>query len=62
MSQTWLASHARRSVFGPATLALVILAALFVFLPQTMAYLFGALCIWLAASFGREALRRRADR
>lgn len=57
-----MASHARRSVFGPATLALVILAALFVFLPQTMAYLFGALCIWLAVSFGREALRRRADR
>ncbi len=56
-----MASHARRSVFVPAMFALVVLAALFLFLPRLTAYAFGVLCVWLAVSAGLAAFRRRAD-
>ena len=57
-----LAGNARRSVFGPAAIILVVLGALFLILPRATAYAFAALCVWLAAAAGREAFRRRADR
>ncbi|HEU4700364.1 MAG TPA: phospholipase D-like domain-containing protein [Gemmatimonadales bacterium] len=57
-----LASNARRSVFGPLTIGLVALSFLFLVLPRPTAYVFGALCVWLALGAGREAFRRRADR
>lgn len=57
-----VASGARRSLFGPMSAALVLLAALFLALPRATAYVFGALCVWLALGAAREAFRRRADR
>ena len=57
-----LAGNARRSVFGPTALVLTLLGASFLLLPRVMAYVFAALCVWLAAAAGREAFRRRADR
>jgi cardiolipin synthase len=50
---------ARRSIYGPAALALVILAGFFILLPKIAAYIFGGLCVWLAVAATREALRRR---
>jgi cardiolipin synthase A/B len=50
---------ARRSVFGPAALVLVVLAGLFLIMPRVMSYAFGVLCVWLAIAATREALRRR---
>ena len=35
---------------------------LFFVLPRVTAYVFGAICAWLALGAGREAFRRRADR
>lgn len=57
-----MASHARRSVFVPAMIALAVLAVLFLLLPRIMAYVFGAICVWLAIGAGQAAFRRRADR
>jgi cardiolipin synthase len=57
-----LIANARRSVFLPLTLLLVVLGVFFFVLPKTAAYTFGALCAWLAISAWREAFRRRADR
>jgi cardiolipin synthase len=57
-----LVTNARRSVFLPLTGALLLLGVLFFLLPRPTAYVFGALCAWLAAGAGREAFRRRADR
>lgn len=57
-----LASNARRSVFLPLTGIFVALGLLFFVLPRQTAYVFGAICAWLAVSAGREAFRRRADR
>ncbi len=51
---------ARRSIYGPVALALVVLAGFFILLPKTAAYAFGALCVWLAVAATREALRRRS--
>ena len=39
-----------------------LLGAFFFVLPRATAYVFGALCAWLALSAWREAFRRRADR
>jgi cardiolipin synthase A/B len=50
---------ARRSIYGPAALLLVILAGFFLLLPNLASYIFGALCVWLAIAATREALRRR---
>jgi len=50
---------ARRSLFGPAALVLIALGGLFLVLPRVMAYVFGAICVWLAVAATREALRRR---
>lgn len=50
---------ARRSIYGPAALALVILASFFILLPRVASYIFGGLCVWLAVAATREALRRR---
>jgi hypothetical protein len=55
-------ANARRSVFLPLTLLLIVLGFFFFVLPTTAAYTFGALCAWLAISAWREAFRRRADR
>jgi cardiolipin synthase A/B len=57
-----LVSNARRSVFIPLAGLFVVLGLLFFALPRQTAYVFGAICAWLAISAGREAFRRRADR
>jgi cardiolipin synthase len=54
--------NARRSVYGPLSILLVILAALFIALPRPTAYVVGALCGWFALGAAREAFHRRADR
>jgi cardiolipin synthase len=54
--------NARRSVYGPLSGLLVILAALFIALPRPTAYVVGALCAWFAIGAAREAFHRRADR
>lgn len=54
-----LGANARRSVFGPLSALLIMLAVLFILLPRPMAYAFGALCVWFAIGAGREAFRRR---
>jgi len=56
-----LISGARRSIYGPISLALVVLGLLFIGLPSTMAYGFGAVCVWLAVSAGLEAFARRRE-
>jgi len=57
-----LMSNARRSIFLPLSAILISLDGLFFALPKFTAYVFGALCGWLALSAWREAFRRRADR
>jgi hypothetical protein len=57
-----IASHARRSVFGPISAMFLALGLLFVALPRVSAYVVAALCAWFALGAGREAFRRRADR
>jgi cardiolipin synthase len=57
-----IASHARRSVFGPISAIFIALGLLFVALPRESAYVVAALCAWFALGAGREAFRRRADR
>jgi cardiolipin synthase len=57
-----LMSNARRSIFLPLSAILISLGGLFFALPKFTAYVFGALCGWLALSAWREAFRRRADR
>jgi cardiolipin synthase len=57
-----LASHARRSVFGPISAIFIVLGVLFVAVPRESAYVVAALCAWVALGAGREAFRRRADR
>jgi hypothetical protein len=52
-------SAARRSVYGPLSLILVTLGTLFLLLPRTTAYLFGAVCVWFALAAGVEAFHRR---
>jgi hypothetical protein len=50
---------ARRSIYGPVALVLVVLAGFFILLPKLASYIFGGLCVWLAVAATREALRRR---
>jgi cardiolipin synthase A/B len=57
-----VASHARRSVFGPISAIFLVLGLLFVAMPRESAYILAALCAWFALGAGREAFRRRADR
>lgn len=57
-----VAGHARRSVFGPTALVLMVLGGFFLILPRVTATVFAVLCVWLAAAATREAFRRRADR
>jgi cardiolipin synthase len=57
-----LASNARRSVFGPLSVLLLIFAALFLLLPRATAFGFGIICAWLALGAAREAFRRRAEK
>lgn len=57
-----IASHARRSVFGPISALFIALGLLFVAVPRESAYVVAALCAWFALGAGREAFRRRADR
>ena len=57
-----VASHARRSVFGPISALFIALGLLFVAVPRESAYVVAALCAWFALGAGREAFRRRADR
>jgi cardiolipin synthase A/B len=57
-----IASNARRSFFLPLSAIFVALGVLFFVLPRETAYVFGAICAWLAISAAREAFRRRADR
>jgi cardiolipin synthase len=56
-----VASGAIRSVYGPLSLLLVGIGALFLLLPRVMAIIFGALCAWLAAAAGLEARRRHRE-
>jgi cardiolipin synthase A/B len=57
-----VASHARRSVFGPISAIFIALGLLLVAVPRESAYILAAICAWLALGAGREAFRRRADR
>jgi cardiolipin synthase len=57
-----IASHARRSVFGPISALFLVLGLLFVALPRESAYVVAALCAWFALGAAREAFRRRTDR
>ncbi len=57
-----VASHARRSVFGPISAIFIALGLLLVAVPRQSAYILAALCAWFALGAGREAFRRRADR
>lgn len=57
-----VASHARRSVFGPISAIFIALGLLLVAVPRVSAYVLAALCAWFALGAGREAFRRRADR
>ncbi len=57
-----LASHARRSVFGPISVIFITLGVVLVAVPLESAYILAALCAWIALGAGREAFRRRADR
>jgi len=57
-----VASHARRSVFGPISAIFIALCVLLVAVPRVSAYILAVLCAWLALGAGREAFRRRADR
>lgn len=50
-----------RSVFGPMSVALVVIGAISVGLPTVMGYVFGAVCLWLALATGIQAWRRRSD-
>ena len=50
---------ARRSIYGPVALVLVVLAGFFILLPKLASYIVGGLCVWLAVAATREALRRR---
>lgn len=54
-----LISAARRSVYAPISAALIVLGGLFLLLPRTTAYVFGAVCVWLAMAAGIEAFQRR---
>jgi cardiolipin synthase len=54
-----LISAARRSVYGPLSLILVVLGTLFLVLPRTTAYAFGVVCVWFALAAGVEAFQRR---
>jgi len=54
-----LISGARRSIYGPASVFLIVLGLLFLILPAAMAYAFGAVCVWLAVSAGLETFARR---
>jgi cardiolipin synthase A/B len=54
-----LISGARRSVYVPASVALVVLGLLFLILPGAMGYVFGAVCVWLAGAAALEAFARR---
>lgn len=56
-----LISGAWRSIFGPLSLGLVVLAFLFIGLPRAMAYVFGGICVWLSLAAGLSAWRRRVD-
>jgi len=57
-----VASHARRSVFGPISAIFIALGLLLVAVPRESAYILAAVCAWVALGAGREAFRRRADR
>jgi cardiolipin synthase len=54
-----VAAGARRSIFGPISLGLVLAGAVFLILPHVSAYLFGVVLLWLAIGAGYEAFRRR---
>ena len=54
-----LISGARRSVYAPASVALIVLGLLFLILPGAMGYVFGAVCVWLAGAAALEAFARR---
>jgi cardiolipin synthase len=57
-----VASHARRSVFGPISAIFIVLCLLLLAVPRASAYILAVLCAWFALGAGREAFRRRADR
>ena len=57
-----VASHARRSVFGPISAIFIVLCIMLVALPRASAYILAVLCAWFALGAGREAFRRRTDR
>ncbi|HEX5386657.1 MAG TPA: phospholipase D-like domain-containing protein [Gemmatimonadales bacterium] len=57
-----LISAARRSIYVPVSIVLIILGLLFLVLPRPMAYGFGLVCVWFALAAAAEAFRRRVDR
>ena len=54
-----LAGAARRSVYGPLALLLIVLGLLFLSLPRLTGAVVAALCAWFAVAAGLEALGRR---
>ncbi len=54
-----LASGALRSLFGPTSVVLVVLAALFLLFPRILGYIFGVLCLAFAVAAGLQAWWRR---
>ena len=56
-----LVAGARLAIFGPLSVALALVAVLFLLVPRTMAILFAILSLWLAAVSGAEAIRRHRD-
>ncbi len=55
-----LMNAAFRSLFGPASVVLVILAALFLIFPRPMGIIFGLFCLWVAIAAGIQAWWERA--
>ncbi|MEP6574247.1 MAG: phospholipase D-like domain-containing protein [Gemmatimonadota bacterium] len=56
-----LVNGARRSVYGPISLGLIVLGLLFLGIPTITAYAFGALCVWFAVAAWIEAFHRRRE-
>jgi uncharacterized membrane protein len=54
-----LAGAARRSVYGPLALLLLLLGSLFLILPRITGAIVAVICVWFAVAAGLEALGRR---
>jgi cardiolipin synthase len=55
-----LMNAAFRSLFGPASIVLVLVGVLFLVFPKVMGLIFGTLCLWLAVAAGIQAWWERS--